>query len=59
MSVYLDGRDDLGDAGVSKWKDNIKIDVKRIGYEMVDWIHLALDKNQLLAFENRIMNLKI
>jgi hypothetical protein len=47
------GRDDLGDAGVSKWKDNIKIDVKRIGYEMVDWIHLAL------AFENRIMNLKI
>lgn len=26
-------------------KDNIKMDIKRIGYYCVDWIHLARDKD--------------
>jgi len=29
-----------------RWKDNIRMDIKEIGWEGVDWIHLAKDRNQ-------------
>jgi hypothetical protein len=29
-----------------RWEVNIKIDLGEIGLESVDWIHLALDKDQ-------------
>jgi hypothetical protein len=29
-----------------KWENNIKMDVKEIGCEGVDWIHLAQDRDQ-------------
>jgi hypothetical protein len=29
-----------------KWEDNIKIDFREIGWEVVDWIHLAQDRDQ-------------
>jgi hypothetical protein len=28
-----------------KWEDNIEMDRKEIGWEDVDWIHLAQDRN--------------
>jgi hypothetical protein len=28
-----------------RWKDNIKMDLKEMGFEGVDWIHLAHDKD--------------
>jgi hypothetical protein len=28
-----------------KYQDNIKIDLKEIGWEDVDWIHLVQDRN--------------
>jgi hypothetical protein len=28
------------------WKDYIRIDLMEIGWEGVDWIHLALDRHQ-------------
>jgi hypothetical protein len=28
------------------WEDNIKMDVKDIGWEGVDWIHLAQDRDR-------------
>jgi hypothetical protein len=31
---------------VSKWQDNIKMDIKEIGYG-VEWINLAQDRGQL------------
>jgi hypothetical protein len=34
----------LGDTGVEG--DNIKMDLKEIGYETVDWINLAQDRFQ-------------
>jgi hypothetical protein len=29
-----------------RWKDNIKIDVKKMGQKCVDWINLAQDKTR-------------
>jgi hypothetical protein len=27
-----------------RWEDNIKIDLGEIGWEVVDWIHVAYDR---------------
>jgi hypothetical protein len=27
-----------------RWEDNIRIDLRKIGWEDVDWIHLAPDR---------------
>jgi hypothetical protein len=32
------------------WNYNNGIDVKEIGWDGVDWIHLSLDRDQLPAF---------
>jgi hypothetical protein len=29
-----------------KWEDNMKTDLTKIGWEVVDWIHVAQDKDQ-------------
>jgi hypothetical protein len=39
-----------------RWEDNIRIDVREIGWEVVDWIHLAQDSDQWRA---TVMNLRI
>jgi hypothetical protein len=39
------------------WEDYIRMDVRGIECEGVDWIHLAKDRDQLRALVNRIMNL--
>jgi hypothetical protein len=28
------------------WKDNIRMDLRKIGWKGVDWMHLAQDKEQ-------------
>jgi hypothetical protein len=28
-----------------KWKDNIRLDLREIGWKSVDWIHLAQDRD--------------
>jgi hypothetical protein len=39
--------------------DNIKIDVKEIRWDGMDWIDLAQDREQLQALVNTVMNLRI
>jgi hypothetical protein len=29
-----------------RWEDNIRMDLREIGWEGVDWMHLAHDKDQ-------------
>jgi hypothetical protein len=41
------------------WEDNIKIDLKEIWWEDVDWIHLAQDKDERRVLVNTVMNLMI
>jgi hypothetical protein len=40
-----------------KYKDNIKMYPKGIGWEGVDWIHLLQDRDQWRALVNVVMNL--
>jgi hypothetical protein len=29
-----------------RWEDNVRMDLREIGWEGVDWMHLAQDRNQ-------------
>jgi hypothetical protein len=40
-----------------RWEHNIRMDLREIGWEGVDWIHLAQDRDQWLAAVNKVMNL--
>jgi len=42
-----------------RWEDNIKMDFWEMGWEDVDWIHMAQDKDQWLAVVNTVMNFRI
>jgi hypothetical protein len=40
-----------------RWVDNIKIDLREIGWDVVDWVDLAQDRDQWRALVNTVMNL--
>jgi hypothetical protein len=39
--------------------DNIKRDLREIGWDGMDWIDLAQDRNQWRALVNAVMNLRV
>jgi hypothetical protein len=39
-----------------RWVDNIKINLREIGWDGMDWIHLAQDTYQWRALVNTVMN---
>jgi hypothetical protein len=39
--------------------DNIKIDLREIGCDGMDWIDLAQDRNKWRAVVNTVMNLRV
>jgi hypothetical protein len=42
-----------------RWEDNIKMDLREIGFGGVDWIHLARDGGTWWALVNTVMNLRV
>jgi hypothetical protein len=42
-----------------RWVDNIKMDLREIGWDGMDWIHLAQDRDQWKALVNTVMNLRV
>jgi hypothetical protein len=42
-----------------RWKSNIKMDLREIRFECVDWIHLAQDREQWRALANTAKNLQV
>jgi hypothetical protein len=42
-----------------RWEDNIKVDLKDMLCEVVDWILLARNRSQSVALVNRVMNLGV
>jgi hypothetical protein len=38
---------------------NIRMDLKEMGWEDVDWVHLAQDRDQWRAAVNTVMNLRV
>jgi hypothetical protein len=39
--------------------DNIKIDLREIRWDGVDWVDLAQDRDQWRALVNTVMNLRV
>jgi hypothetical protein len=42
-----------------RWVDNIKMDLREIGWHGMDWIDLAYDRDQWMALVNTVMNLRV
>jgi hypothetical protein len=42
-----------------RWVDNIKIDLREIGWDVVDSVDLAQDRDQWRALVNTVMNLRV
>jgi transcription termination factor 2 len=41
------------------WVDNIKMDLREIGWDVMDWIDLAQDRDQWRALVNTVMNIRV
>jgi hypothetical protein len=41
-----------------RWEDNIKMDLREIGWDGIDWIDLAQDREQW-AIMNTVTNLRV
>jgi hypothetical protein len=42
-----------------RWVNNIKMDLREIGWVGMDWIDLAQDRDQRRALANAVMNLRV
>jgi hypothetical protein len=42
-----------------RWVDNIKMDLREIGWDGEDWIYLAQDRDQWRALVRAVMNLRV
>ncbi|KAJ4440054.1 hypothetical protein ANN_08185 [Periplaneta americana] len=42
-----------------RWEDNIKIDLREVGHDDIDWINLAQDRDRWRAFVRAAMNLRV
>jgi hypothetical protein len=42
-----------------RWVDNIKTDLRDVGYDGMDWIVLAQDRDQWRVFLNAVMNRRV
>jgi hypothetical protein len=42
-----------------RWVDNIKMDLREIGWDGGDWIDLAQDRDQWTALVKAVMNLRV
>jgi hypothetical protein len=42
-----------------RWEDNIKMDLREIEIDVLNWIWLAWDRVQWWAFVNKVMNLHV
>jgi hypothetical protein len=42
-----------------RWEDGIRMDLREIGLESVDWIRLAQDRDRWRATVSAVMNLRV
>jgi hypothetical protein len=42
-----------------RWVNNIKIDLREIGWDGMDWIDLAQDRDQWMALVNAVIYLRV
>jgi hypothetical protein len=53
-----EGKRPLGKAR-RRWVDSGKMDLKRIGWDGMDWLDLAQDKDQWRTVVNTVMNVRV
>jgi hypothetical protein len=41
------------------WEDNIRMDLRETGWEVVDWLHLAQYRDQWMAVMNTVINFRV
>jgi hypothetical protein len=42
-----------------RWEDNIRMNLKKIGWGGMDWIDLAQDRDQWRALVNTVLNFRV
>jgi predicted CoA-binding protein len=42
-----------------RWVDNIKMDLREIGWDGIDWIEVVQDRDQWRALVNTVINLRV
>jgi hypothetical protein len=42
-----------------RWVENIKIDLREVGWDGMDWIDLVQDRDKWRALVNTVMNLRV
>jgi hypothetical protein len=42
-----------------RWVDNIKMDLREVGWDRMDWIDLAQDRDRWRVHVNAVMNLRV
>jgi hypothetical protein len=42
-----------------RWADNVKMDLREIGWDGVDWMDMAQDRDQRRARVNTVLNLQV
>jgi hypothetical protein len=45
--------------GRRRWVDNVKMDLREIGWDGVNWINMAQDRDQWRALVNTVLNLRV
>jgi hypothetical protein len=53
-----DGKRLLG-TPIGRWVDNIKMDLREIRWDGMEWLDLAQARNQRRALVNAVMNLRV
>jgi hypothetical protein len=53
-----EGNRPLGRPG-RRWENNIKLDLREIGWDDMDWIDLAQNTDKRRALLNTVMNLRV
>jgi hypothetical protein len=54
----LEGKRPLGRPR-RRWENNIKVDLREIGFGDVDWIHWAQDRDRWRVLVNTVINLRV
>jgi hypothetical protein len=42
-----------------RWENNIKMDLQEVGWDCMDWIDMAQDRDRWWALVNAVMNLRV
>jgi hypothetical protein len=42
-----------------RWENNIRMNLKEIGWEIVDWMHLSQDRDQWWILVNAVINIRV